>query len=299
MALFFEKYKKMRKDQKIDLTDIENRTKINVKYLEALESGNFDQIQKPYLRLFLKAYITEIGADPDVALSELTEFQLQMEGTPEPDAPKKEIKTEKKESLKPTKKPELKKEIKESNNFGVQIEAPAPVVKKDKKQVSISPNLIKGILFIAAWILIIVIIRYITIESETEGQVVQQNNSIDIISNYVDFEQLRSDFLEISNQQTALEINPPYIVKIITRNVLGIVSQKDTFNIESTPMAAGSQSTIYFDSLLDLVLKHTNGISIMINGESIDGIISQPNPVRLTFNTDPNTLAIKHYSPIE
>ena len=42
MSTFFEKYKKIRRDQKIDLTDIENRTKINVKYLEAIESGNFE-----------------------------------------------------------------------------------------------------------------------------------------------------------------------------------------------------------------------------------------------------------------
>ena len=74
MTKFFEKYKKIRLDQKIELVDIENRTKINVKYLEALESGNFDLVQGPYLRLFLRAYINEIGADADTALSELSEY---------------------------------------------------------------------------------------------------------------------------------------------------------------------------------------------------------------------------------
>ena len=34
MDNFFEKYKKLREDQKIELTDIENRTKINIKYLK-------------------------------------------------------------------------------------------------------------------------------------------------------------------------------------------------------------------------------------------------------------------------
>ena len=43
MNNFFEKYKKLRKDQKIDLTDIENRTKINIEYLEALETGSLDR----------------------------------------------------------------------------------------------------------------------------------------------------------------------------------------------------------------------------------------------------------------
>ena len=57
MNNFFEKYKKLRKDQKIDLGDIENRTKINIKYLTAIEAGSFDQILDPYRRLFLRAYI--------------------------------------------------------------------------------------------------------------------------------------------------------------------------------------------------------------------------------------------------
>ena len=80
MSTFFEKYKKIRREQKIDLSDIENRTKINVKYFKAIESGNFEVIQQPYLRLFLKAYINEIGADPDIAIDELTEYLLRKDG---------------------------------------------------------------------------------------------------------------------------------------------------------------------------------------------------------------------------
>ena len=94
MGKFYEKYIKLRKDQKIDLADIENRTKINIKYLEALETGNLNIIQNPYTKLFLRAYINEIGADPDIAISEFSEYLLKK------DSPKsKETeKTEKKES---------------------------------------------------------------------------------------------------------------------------------------------------------------------------------------------------------
>ena len=80
MTNFYEKYKKLRQDQKIELVDIESRTKINIKYLQAIETGDFDLIHGPYIRLFLRAYINEIGADPDVALSELSEFVLKKEG---------------------------------------------------------------------------------------------------------------------------------------------------------------------------------------------------------------------------
>ena len=169
MALFFEKYRRMRKSQKIDLEDIENRTKINVKYLKALEEGNFGEIQQPYLRLFLRAYITEIGADPDIALAELTEFQLQMEGTPPTDNIPKEVKSENIENPTPKAKPEVEKEKKEAKNFGELKLESTPAISKEKKQLSISPNLIKGIFFIAAWVLIIIVIRYVTLESDNEG----------------------------------------------------------------------------------------------------------------------------------
>ncbi len=44
MTNFYEKYKKLRQDQKIELVDIESRTKINIKYLQAIETGDFDRL---------------------------------------------------------------------------------------------------------------------------------------------------------------------------------------------------------------------------------------------------------------
>lgn len=293
MAQFFDKYKKMRKDQKIDLADIENRTKINVRYLEAIEKGDFDAIQEPYLRLFLRAYTSEIGADPDVAVDELTEYLLKKEGRSNQEQ-KAEVKQSKEESVSPTKPPK--------KNFGTQKEQAVPADIQpitNKNQFSISPNIIKGILFIAAWVIIIIIIRNITIDTQTEATESKQQLTTDIISNFVDFEQLQSDYVEISSQQTALEIIQPYIVKIVTRNTLGIVTQRDSLNIESVPMAAGSQNTLPFETKLDIVLKHSNGVSVLINGDAINDIETQANPVRLTFSNNPTMVTIKHYSPIE
>lgn len=293
MAQFFDKYRKMRKDQKIDLADIENRTKINVKYLEAIEKGEFDTIQKPYVRLFLRAYINEIGADPDIAVDELTEYLLKNDSESD-DVIKPEVNETKQETI-PTKETPKK-------NFGDQKGSGIPSDTKPTTTInrpSISPNLIKGILFISAWIIIIVVIRNITIETQNNETNTNQELTNEIISNFVDFEQLQSDYLEISSKQTALEITAPYVVKIVTRNTLGLVTQQDTLNIESIPMAAGSQNTLYFENNLDMVLKHSTGISVLINGDTINDIESQSNPVRLTFTTDPGVVTIRHYSLIE
>jgi cytoskeletal protein RodZ len=72
--IFYNKYKKFRIENNIDLKDISKRTKIDLKYLQALERGKFAEIPPVYVKLFFKAYINEIGIDVNEALSELDSF---------------------------------------------------------------------------------------------------------------------------------------------------------------------------------------------------------------------------------
>ena len=61
---FYIQLKSHREEQKISLDEISKRTKINVAFLESIENGNFEVLPKTYLRLFLKSYSIEIGAEP-------------------------------------------------------------------------------------------------------------------------------------------------------------------------------------------------------------------------------------------
>ena len=291
MDNFFEKYKKLREDQKIDLTDIENRTKINIKYLTALETGNFDLIQKPYTRLFLRAYINEIGADPDKAISELTEYLLKEDGSES----KETEKTEQKKITSDEKKKDISTQSdKKLNKF--QDTSLGLEKMKGNTRTSISPNLIKGILFIVVWVVIIIIIRNITIGNKNDDTNAQANQIIESVINITSFEQLQADFLEISSQQTAIEQSLPLIVKIVSNKALGIVSVQDSLEVISIPIAAGDQKTFSFDTNLDILLHHTEGVAIFINGDTMRNIKPQKTPVRLIFSVEPKSVTIKHYS---
>lgn len=74
MEKFYEELKTLRERQDIELTEIQNRTKINLEILEAFERGEFDALPLPYIRLFLRAYVIEIGGDPDEALTQLEHY---------------------------------------------------------------------------------------------------------------------------------------------------------------------------------------------------------------------------------
>ena len=74
MASFYKELKELRKSKGISLDQIHERTKINLRYLKAIEAGNFDILPTPYLRLFLRAYAKEIGGDSNSALEQLESF---------------------------------------------------------------------------------------------------------------------------------------------------------------------------------------------------------------------------------
>ena len=61
---FYIQLKAHRKTQEISLEEISKRTKINIKFLESIENGEFKILPKTYVRLFLKSYSIEIGLDP-------------------------------------------------------------------------------------------------------------------------------------------------------------------------------------------------------------------------------------------
>ena len=67
---FYEDLKKQRNVKKITLEEISEYTKINIKYLDALENGDFSVLPNVYSRLFLRSYCDYIGAAYKKALDE-------------------------------------------------------------------------------------------------------------------------------------------------------------------------------------------------------------------------------------
>ncbi len=67
---FAEKLKNTREKNNITLSQIFEDTRIDIKYLEAIENGNFDVMPEFYIRAFLREYGSAIGLDGEEVLSE-------------------------------------------------------------------------------------------------------------------------------------------------------------------------------------------------------------------------------------
>ncbi|KAB2923460.1 MAG: helix-turn-helix domain-containing protein, partial [Bacteroidetes bacterium] len=65
MNPFSEQLRSGREARGITLADIARTTRINIKYLEALEQGAFDVLPQTYIRAFIRSYAEAIGTPPE------------------------------------------------------------------------------------------------------------------------------------------------------------------------------------------------------------------------------------------
>ncbi len=74
MESFSEHLKKQREDRKIRLSDVAVQTRISIKFLEAIDEGNFDILPETYIRAFIRDYAKAIGLDAEEAIRRYDEY---------------------------------------------------------------------------------------------------------------------------------------------------------------------------------------------------------------------------------
>jgi len=272
MAPFYEELKSLREKQGIDLEEIHNRTKINLESLQAIESGQFDILPTPYIRLFIKAYVIEIGGDTNETLNQL-EHHLNLMG---------------RESSGESK----RKRIRKSSGLSPESDQKHLPPKPSR---SMRSTLTKILPIVIIWFFAIIIFHKIYRVPENTDSSEQ---------NFISEEKLLTDYkLEKSDEKAILsistEITPPFSLKIIPSQSVECLVKEDTLPSQQVVKKSGEVSTFLIENRLDILLNHTLGIKVTLNGEPLDDIASQPYPLRITLLSDPPILGTKYYIPID
>ena len=148
MSEFYKNLKTLREEKDISLEDINKRTKINISILKAIENGKFSELSDTYQRLFIRAYATEIGADPDKTIYDLEQY----------------LDTENKKDEKPI---NLRKEPIEKSEKPVEKEK-MEINSNKRSAKDVRSDIVKGSILIAILIFAIYIIRLINEEETNE-----------------------------------------------------------------------------------------------------------------------------------
>jgi len=275
MATFYIELKELRKSKGISLEQIHDRTKINIRYLRAVEAGDFDILPIPYLRLFLRAYADEIGGNADRALEQLDSFL----GTS-------------------TSQISSMASIKEDPVEDMEITGLDQLMSGYPNQKT-RQDLIKAGVLLIIFIFVIVISQKIFNQESSaviseDGAILQ--NQTQIISN----EDLVSGYHQDQFSEELLPTNSPFTIKLIPRKETAFSFKNGIANPISYRLLPGVEKTLEkFKNRSELLFTHTAGLSIFINGYTINTQGHQ-HPVKLTIKpTNPPSLVIQRYRPLQ
>lgn len=274
MAQFYKELKELRESRGISVEEISERTKINIRYLQAIEAGDFDLIEIPYYRLFLRAYAEEIGGDSERALEQLDSFMGT--STPPFQAIPNQI---------------------ESHSEDPVIHRPDHDILSNSNQ-KLRQDLMKGGILLVVFIFAILIFKKIFNEESSavvtkSGPVIQ--NKVQSISD----QDLLSNFILDQTSEVLLSVTPPFFVKLRTHEQTAYSFKNDTLPAVSNILQANWEHDLgAFINSSALLFTNTKGLTIFINGVNLNHISNYDHPLRLTIKPNPPSMAVHRYIPI-
>ena len=273
MSDLHKKLKALRREQKIDLAAIEKRTKINLEYLKAIESGKFEVLPSTYIRLFLKAYCVEIGADPVDALRQMNILL----GAEEPEA----ISVMAEETL-----------VVENGELDDGTEP----IAMDHPPHEIRSDWLKGAAMIVLLIFSIYIVKQIVSEQppQTSGNNAVVESTVEPIT---DFE-LINDYILDKTNTGSLEVNPPYQAKIVSQKAqVWFRTETDSALPIEKILHSGQQDNFRFVERFDILINPTNNVDLYWSGQLIPFLESTLYPAKITLDGRAKTVIVQHYVP--
>ena len=272
MSNLHKKLKSLRRERKIDLEAIEKRTKIDIKYLKAIENGKFEILPSTYIRLFLKAYCVEIGADPIDALYQLDE--LINNG-------KKSNKSD--EEILPI--IDVNEDVDESSK-----------IESSKNPYQKKSEWLKGFSMILLLLFSIYIIKKI-VSSDNNLSLAKNISETSNLNPITDFE-LINDFIIDKTNSGSLDVDPPYMVKIISRkDDIWMRTETDSSLPIENILNSSKQDNFSFVKRFELLVNPAKNIDIFWNGQLIPYLESTKHPAKINLNGINRTITIQHFVP--
>ena len=275
MAQFYKELRELRLSKEINLEELENRTKIKAKYLEAIEEGNFDILPIPYLRLFLRAYAIEIGGDSERALEQLDSFI----GNTKP----KMIPLQKNE------------DAMEDNSNSEKISLS---ILFSKSNLKLRKDIIKVGVLSVFFIFSIVIIKKIF-----SNEIDYSNNSSEkkVIRKMelITEEKLITNYTEDKFIEESLSIEPPFFLTLLSGSDIGITIEQDTLKPYIKYLNPGTELNLEgFISKAELMFTNTEKLRVRLNGIELNPIKNYSHPLRLLIKSSPPSFTARLYKPI-
>ena len=311
---FFEELKNLRKSKDVKLIDISNSTKINIKYLEAIENGNFDALPNIYIRLFIRTYCEFLLIDSDEVLNKYEQHT----NIKSKKFMKKTVSKEVKQQT-----PNFMKINKDEKNSQEKTKEPQTdlfkkTITSTKKTNKINFNqeyfydnkkIFTGVLTGCSIFIIYMLVSYLSTEQKNKLEATSNNNNNEINHSVIIDDKLISEddfdkdkLISETNKKLKFKVSTPYTFQITTREKTKIYVGYDNENgkrLEACNIIAPKDTLLKFDNSNNIYFDIWNSdhVEVAINNKPISKYLNQKNAlVRGSYSPKNNRLYLKSYS---
>ena len=247
---FAEDLKSAREKSNLTLQSLHQRTRIDAKFLQAIEDGNFEIIDEVFIRAFIKAYAKNVGLNE---LETLKKFDLAKSGLLTDDEPKE---AHHETDVNPS--AQKKKVVFTSENL-------ATPYNDSKQRGGIDPRLY----FLGAIVIVIAVAAYIIFVPGNSGQIIidtPKSVSVDDTPKIERFDLIEADTISIPRETIADSIT--LNISASVRSWIRVTS--DSSNVYEFTLQPNQSKKITADSLFNLLIGNAGGIKIELNGKPLE-----------------------------
>ncbi len=243
MNPFSEELRKERESKHITLSDIAVKTRINIRYLQAIETGAFDVLPQTYVRAFIKAYAEAIGMNSSDALK-----KYDIHSTPEH---KRETETTMDEA-----RIYLRPDVAERE------------LQQEKKVRMITISAV-----IAASVIVLTVFLLNYFETVLPSQTVSENSFQDVVREQEEAQpQKASDSASVQPAATAVQAPDSLVLRLIATDSVWITIVRDNLPPRTGYMLQGRYRTYVAKKEFLLSLSDAGAARLLLNGKEIPPI---------------------------
>ena len=283
MAEFYKELKLIREEKGIELAKIHKRTKISLSALQAIEKGKFDQLPYTYVRLFLRAYAVEIGANPEEAIESFEIFIGNKEEVPNKKIDESfDISAEALFSNDKT--GDIKKKSEQKNS-----------ILRKRPSISIRTDITKSIFIVSTLVFAVYII--LSINKEVEA-----NKPKEFISDFeeegpISDQMLEDNYVKISETKQALKAIAPYSIMLTTDQRLWYEIKSDDLAQSEQVLPIGDNHLHRFNNKINIKFNQSIGLNLYLNESKLNILESNSYPIIIIISVPERTVAIQQFSP--
>lgn len=287
---FANELKIIRESKTITLQQIAGKTKIDLKFLQAIEDANFDVLPEIYIRAFIKEYSQTLDLDPKETIRK---YDVAILGKPEEKQPKEHHQIEETEKIIPKTEPIQSKQLSKEfiSDEAIPIPAGLPEVKVMK---SIKINyIIGGIISVVALLLI-----YLAFFDSSSSKIIQVSSNQNMVNaNNERFELEKKDSVvsqeENQTQNSLMPLSADSLrLSVITTDRVWLKLSTDGKILQQGIVEANEQVNCTAQKNFSLSVGNAGRVKVYFNNKPVENV-GKPGEIRNLFITSDG---IKYYT---